>query len=95
MRIDLTSGAAASGPQIEKTASSRSANSSATAGADRAELSESDTNAGKLTTAALNSPEVRAERVAGLRAQLASGTYQVSAAQVADSLLNQMRVRTS
>jgi hypothetical protein len=37
---------------------------------------------GKLETAALNSPEVRTEKVQALKSQLQSGAYQVSSAQV-------------
>jgi hypothetical protein len=37
---------------------------------------------GKLETAALNSPEVRPEKVQALKSQLQSGTHQVSSAQV-------------
>jgi flagellar biosynthesis anti-sigma factor FlgM len=50
---------------------------------------------GKLETAALNSPEVRTEKVQALKSQLQSGTYQVSPAQVAGSILEQLRVRGS
>jgi flagellar biosynthesis anti-sigma factor FlgM len=50
---------------------------------------------GKLEAAALNSPEVRPEKVQALRSQLQSGTYHVSPAQVAGSILEQLRVRGS
>jgi len=43
----------------------------------------------------LNSPEVRIEKVQALRSQVRSGTYQVSPAQVAGSILEQVRVRGS
>jgi flagellar biosynthesis anti-sigma factor FlgM len=93
MRIDLNPGATTSGPQTEKPSSYV-----AQAGAHQTiqtQSSESGTSVGKLETAALNSPEVRSEKVQALRSQLQSGTYQVSAAQVAGSILEQLRVRGS
>lgn len=92
MRIDLNPGAATSGSAAEKISSPV-----APAGASQAEPThlESDVNVGKLETAALNSPEVRSEKVQALRSQLQSGTYQVSPAQVAGSILEQLRVRGS
>jgi negative regulator of flagellin synthesis FlgM len=94
MRIDLNPGATASGSHAEKTASAHAAPASARP-TDRTRLSESDTSVGKLEGAALNSPEVRTEKVQALRSQLQSGTYQVSPAQVAGSILEQLRVRGS
>jgi flagellar biosynthesis anti-sigma factor FlgM len=94
MRIDLNAGAAASGSQTEKIASSRSAPSS-TGQTDQSKSLEGKISVGKLETAALNSPEVRFEKVQALRSQLQSGTYQVSPTQVAGSMLEQLRVRGS
>ena len=93
MRIDLNAGAASSGSQAEKTSSQVAPASASKTG--QTHLSESDVTVGKLETAALNSPEVRTEKVQALRSQLQSGTYQVSAAQVAGSVLEQLRVRRS
>lgn len=93
MRIDLAAGATSSGTQAEKI-SSRVAPASASQ-TEQTHLSESGTSVGKLETAALNSPEVRAAKVQALRLQLESGTYQVTPAQVAGSILEQMRVRGS
>ena len=92
MRIDLNPGATISGPQAEKSSQVAAANPRQ---ADKTHLSESDASVGKLETAALNSPEVRTEKVQALRSQLRSGTYQVSPAQVAGSILEQLRVRGS
>ena len=91
MRIDLNTGAAVSGSHAEKTASSHPTQSSAGQN-DHSRVSEGETSVGKLETAALNSPEVRSEKVQALRLQLQSGTYQVSPAQVASSILEQLRV---
>jgi flagellar biosynthesis anti-sigma factor FlgM len=93
MRIDLNAGATNSGLQAEK-ASSHVAPASASQ-ADQSHLPESEASVGKFETAALNSPEVRTEKVQALRSQLQAGTYQVSASQVAGSILDQLRVRGS
>ncbi len=91
MRIDLNTGAAVSGSHTEKTAASHPASAGA-AQTDETRLSEGETSVGKLETAALNSPEVRSEKVQALRSQLQAGTYNVSAAQVASSIFEQLRV---
>jgi negative regulator of flagellin synthesis FlgM len=93
MRIDLNAGATTSGSQTEKTSSHVGPASASQT--EQVHLSESDANVGKLETAALNSPEVRTEKVQALRSQLQSGTYQVSPTQVAGSILEQLRVRGS
>jgi flagellar biosynthesis anti-sigma factor FlgM len=95
MRIDLNSGAAITGSQVEKTSSPRSTHATAAASSDKPQLSESDLSIGKLTAAALNSPEVRSEKIQALQSQLTSGTYHIPANQIASSLLEQIRVRTS
>ena len=64
MRIDLNAGTTTSGAQAEKPPSHV-----APASASQAEgthFSESGTSVGKLETAALNSPEVRIEKVQAL-----------------------------
>ena len=78
MRIDLNPGATIPGPQAEKASQVAPANARQT---DKTHLSESDASVGRLETAALNSPEVRTEKVQALRSQLQSGAYQVSPAQ--------------
>ena len=93
MRIDLNAGATTSGPQAEKTSTHIAPVSRSQA--EQTHLLESGTSVGKLETAALNSPEVRTEKVQALKSQLQSGTYQVSPAQVAGSILEQLRVRGS
>jgi flagellar biosynthesis anti-sigma factor FlgM len=93
MRIDLNAGAPTSGAQAEKTPSQVAPASASKA--EQTHLSESGTSVGKLESAALNSPEVRIEKVQALRSQVRSGTYQVSPAQVAGSILEQLRVRGS
>jgi flagellar biosynthesis anti-sigma factor FlgM len=95
MRIDLSSGGAVSGSQIDKTASPQRTQTASASIGNESGISESDMSAGKLTAAALNSPEVRTEMVQALKSQIESGSYQVSPAQVAGSMIEQMRVRAS
>ena len=45
-----------------------------------------------LVAVALNIPDLRLARVQALKAQIDAGTYQVPAEQVAESLLDYMRV---
>ena len=91
MRIDLNPGATIAGTEGEKASSQVPPARQA----ERIYSPESDASVGKLETAALNSPEVRTEKVQALRSQLQSGSYQVAAAQIAGSILEQMRVRRS
>jgi len=95
MRIDLNSSTPNSAPQIEKATSSHSARTTNSTGSSTSEFSESDLSTGRLTAAALDSPELRMDRVQALKSQIDAGTYQVSPAQVADSMMEQMRVRAS
>ena len=94
MRIDLNSGAAVGGSHIEKAQSSPPAQNGA-ARAAQSHVSESQASVGKFAAAALSAPEVRTEKVQAIEAQLRSGAYKVSPAQVAGSMLEQMRVRSS
>jgi flagellar biosynthesis anti-sigma factor FlgM len=94
MGIDLNSGAAVSGPDIEKAQSSPAAPTGA-ARSEQAQISESNATVGKLGTAALSAAEVRAEKVRVLEWQLRAGSYNVSPEQIAGSMLEQMRVRSS
>lgn len=93
MRIDLSAGATTARSQAEKTASQGAPVSASQT--EQTHLLESDASVGKLETAALNSPEVRTEKVQKLRSQLQAGTYQVSPPQLAGSILEQLRVRGS
>lgn len=94
MRIDLNSGAAVNGSHIERAQSSPPAQSGTTR-SEQAKISENQVSVGKLATAALSAPEVRADRVEALQSQLQSGTYHASPAQVAGAMLEQMRVRSA
>ena len=56
------------------------------------EFSTIAARAHRLTAVALSFPDLRLARVQAIKAQIDAGTYQVPAAQVAESLLDYMRV---
>jgi len=66
-----------------KTDSSAAAN--ATSGTDQASLS---TTGGMMAQALLSDSDVRTDKVAALQQQIAAGTYNVPAANVADKLMD-------
>jgi flagellar biosynthesis anti-sigma factor FlgM len=51
-----------------------------------------ENSVGKLAETALNSPEVRQQKVQALKAQVDAGSYQVSDRSIAGSVLDQLRV---
>jgi negative regulator of flagellin synthesis FlgM len=51
-----------------------------------------ENSVGKLAETALNSPEVRQQKVQALKAQVDAGSYQVSDRSIAGSMLEQLRV---
>ncbi|HEY7353507.1 MAG TPA: flagellar biosynthesis anti-sigma factor FlgM [Terriglobales bacterium] len=91
MRIDLDMVAAVADSQVEGTSATRKAQT----GEEQNRLSqtlEHHVDVGKLATVAMNSPEVRSDKVQALQLQVRAGAYQVSAAQTAGALLEQLRV---
>lgn len=67
-------------------ATSAASTSPAAAGADRANVS----GAASLLSRAASLPDVRAEKVASIQAAISAGTYNVSSADVASSLISHM-----
>lgn len=61
---------------------------SAAAGADRLALSQRAEEIKAARAALAETPDVRAERVAALKAQVEAGTYQVDPDKVAERILN-------
>ncbi|MGI5820096.1 MAG: flagellar biosynthesis anti-sigma factor FlgM [Armatimonadota bacterium] len=61
--------------------------SGATGGADQLELSSRAEEIRAARAALAETPEVRAERVAELKAQIEAGTYQIDADRVAERIL--------
>lgn len=70
---------------VEKPANTASA-SPAAAGTDHAKLS----SAASLASQAASLPDVRSEKVASIQSAISAGTYNVSSADVASSLVNYM-----
>lgn len=46
-----------------------------------------------LAAQASTSPEIRSDRIAAIKAAIASGTYQVSAEQTAEAILSEQQIR--
>lgn len=88
MRIDLSAGVGATETSLEKSGARAAAASHTT---PDAEFSHKQATVSSLAAAALAAPEVRHEKVQALQAKLRSGTYQVSSAQTAASLLDHLR----
>jgi negative regulator of flagellin synthesis FlgM len=94
MRIDLNPGNGVQETQAGEAGATRPS-ASKSAQANEVQFAESNSSVGKLAAAALNAPEVRHAKVEALRTQIAAGTYQVSSRHVADSVIEQMRMRAS
>lgn len=92
MRIDSAGGGSIRESSLEQSSKPRS--TSGKRESRSAEGATSETAVGRLAAAALGAPDVRMDKVASLRAQIESGTYGVSAEQVAASMLEQMRARS-
>jgi flagellar biosynthesis anti-sigma factor FlgM len=90
MRIDLNAGISAAESSLDKAGSSKS---QAAAAPDLAESQFSPTQESLATlfARALAMPEVRQEKVQALQTQIQNGTYQVSPAQIAASMLEALR----
>ncbi|GAB4237647.1 MAG: hypothetical protein Kow00109_11650 [Acidobacteriota bacterium] len=58
-----------------------------TASADRVELSVSSRQLEQLARRASEAPEVRAERIAQLKAQIEAGTYNIKAEEIAEAII--------
>jgi negative regulator of flagellin synthesis FlgM len=96
MRIDLNR----SIPEAHGSEEAKRAGSPSSAGASATKTSESTGDAAKLSSGPVSVqalktrvhqlPEVRQERVAALAGRMQSGSYRVSAEQVAEAVLSQM-----
>jgi flagellar biosynthesis anti-sigma factor FlgM len=90
MRVDLNAnvGQTADAGQAGK-AGSRAVSDAGSAGleGDSAQLSTDQTRVNALSTAALQLPEIRRDKVAALAEQVQNGNYQVGAQQTAEALL--------
>lgn len=87
MRID--SGLPAQGNFDVERVGQRSVHGSRNAGSSDATSNQRDVvQLNSLDQQALNTPEVRSEKVSALRAQIESGTYKVSGEQLAGAMLS-------
>ena len=95
MRIDINLGAMAElQNQGAARASARSRTPEQTAEPqDVAELSCDGISISDLTAKALAAPEIRAEKVSGLRQQIAEGTYQPNASRIASAMIENLLAR--
>ena len=91
MRIDLNSGSGVEGAQSARSEPGRAGAAPRTPAHDQKSVSF-ENSVRKLAETALNSPEVRQQKVQALKAQVDAGSYQVSDRSIAGSVLEQLRV---
>lgn len=93
MRVDFNAGNVV--PENTAQASSpprpQSAPTAETTNDGNTRFSSGEAGVSTLASAALHEPEVRTAKVEALRAQIASGNYNVSPSQIAASILEQFR----
>jgi flagellar biosynthesis anti-sigma factor FlgM len=89
MRVDLNAGSAIPENGAEKSGASRSSAGNAA----RNGFAAHEASVSSLAAAALHAPEVRTAKVAGLRTQIAAGSYHVPSHQIAASIVDQLRAR--
>lgn len=91
MRIDLNLGNL---EPVQNSESRRSGQSSQNLDGrsrqDDAQLASGSSNLARLTSAALDQPEVRTDRVAQLRESISNGSYSVSNGLLADAMLHDL-----
>ena len=90
MRIDLLNSVAGqiASEQNAKTAESQNASVSSRE-EDHATLVSDKGSVSSLVSAAMSSPEIRDEKVAGLQQSIANGTYQLDPAKIAASMIDE------
>ena len=91
MRIDLNPGSGVEGAQSAQSEPGRAGAAVRTPAHDQKPVSF-ENSVGKLAETALNSPEVRQQKVQALKVQVDAGSYQVSDRSIAGSVLEQLRV---
>jgi len=91
MRIDLfnsTPGQLSSEASAPQAAAQTAAHSSQAGGEDRTTLTSDTVSLSSLVSAALNSPEVRQDKVDSLRHAVGSGQYELAPAKIAASMVD-------
>ena len=86
--IGRSSAGRVTGSGVEGTTPLREAAAAPAAGADQLELSSRAEEIRTARAALAQTPEVRAEKVAELKAQIEAGTYRVDSDKVAERILN-------
>ena len=92
MRIDLTQlgvSQLASEATAQKVKADRAAASGPDSDGDRTTLSSDTASLQSLVSTAMNSPEIRQDKVDSLRASISSGNYQLDANKIASSMINE------
>jgi flagellar biosynthesis anti-sigma factor FlgM len=91
MRIDLHSGIRETGSAESCRAGTRAAHKEPGSKAgDAIEVAWNQAGVQSLTAAALRSPEVRQEKIAALAEKIVTGSYNVTAEQLAGAMVTQM-----
>ncbi len=93
MRIDLNAGLPLAESDSSRTRSSRPLSNHEAAGQPELTTESNSTSIRSLARSALGAPEVRMGKVDALRANIASGRYEVSAQQIAASMLEHLLAR--
>lgn len=93
MRIDLTNAAASQILSDSSNADGVKANGTAAASSvdqqDRTTFSSQTDSLGSLVKTAMNSPEVRQDKIDSLKAAISNGTYELDPAKIAGSMLDE------
>jgi negative regulator of flagellin synthesis FlgM len=91
MRIDsygsLAADALSSQPNAQSSAAQNDVTAPSAGSEDRTTLTSSSASVESLVSTAMNSPEVRQDKVDSLRQAIASGQYQLDPAAIASSML--------
>jgi negative regulator of flagellin synthesis FlgM len=93
MRIDLTQSSAASQianePNTKNVSARQTATTGLAGGGDRMTLSSSSNSVSSLVSTAMNSPEIREDKVASLRQAINSGQYNLDPSAIASSMIDE------
>jgi len=89
MKIDLNNAAGSLGPAewAAKGAAGRSTEASTDASQDRATISTQSSAVQNLAAQALNTPEIRQDKVSALRDAVNNGTYSLDPSKIADAMV--------
>lgn len=90
MKIDLNNASGSLGPAewAAKGAASSSTDASTDASQDRATISTQSSALQDLAGQALNTPEIRQDKVSTLRDAVSNGTYSLDPSKIADAMIN-------